>query len=805
VADREIESEQAYIDRAHERLEAMRDAARSVASEVVAQGAGGTFAARVERDIRVELSGRRLAHLDIGDAAVAFGRLDLRDGDRYYIGRLAVFDEDGDPLVVDWRAPVAEPFYRAIPAEPLGVIRRRHFMFRGRQLNRIEDELLDRDSTGDLVLVGEAALLAGLERARTGRMGDIVATIQAEQDTVIRSELPGALVVQGGPGTGKTAVALHRAAYLLFTHRARLERQGVLLVGPNTVFLRYIEQVLPSLGEQAATLATPSELYAGATRPRAIESHAAAAVKGDARMADVLRRSVETRQRPLRQHLVVRFGAHELTVSQGATRRLVQGARQRRGTHNERRPYIEQQLSRLLTQAWRAAEESAIAAGKRAPLKDEEVRDTAERLSRDLRRLPESAEALERMWPILTPEQLLHDLFGAPALLQRAAEELLSPDEIRLLERPRSESAADAPWTDADIPLLDEAGVLLGPVSAARRRRRRRSRNGMSEAEAWMLERALDDQAPSCPTCGAVLSWAGGRRPWKCEQPSCGRIWESDEVLSEGERDNFERVRAHVSTWFAGKPEAPVEKGARTYGHILVDEAQAMSPMQWRSLSRRSLGGSFTIVGDLGQASGALAPKAWADVLGLVPGRGQHRVAELSVNYRTPVEVMDVAARVLAEAAPHLSAPYSVRSSGRPPVISETTTARRLADVGAIVQSNRQLLGEGRVAVLVPEDLAAEVAEHLSAPVAMGAALGPGAARHLLDAPVCVLTVDAARGLEFDSVVILEPADIVEEHSQGLRALYIALTRTTRLLHILHSAPLPESLRPAQELSAAQR
>ena len=349
----EIQAEQAYLDHAHERLEAMREAARSVASEVVALGAGGTFAARVERDIRVELSSRRLAALDIGDAPVAFGRLDRTDGERYHIGRLAVFDEEGDPLVVDWRAPVAEPFYRATPAEPLGVVRRRHFQFRGRRLAGIEDELLDREASDDLVLVGEAALLASLERGRTGRMGDIIATIQGEQDAVIRAGLGGALVVQGGPGTGKTAVALHRAAYLLFTYRTRLERQGVLLVGPNTVFLRYVEQVLPSLGEQAVTLATPADLYAGPTRPTGVESPAVAAVKGDRRMARLLERAVATTERPLRRPLSVQFGGHALTVSPAATRRLIEAARRRKGSHNGRRPFVERQLSRMLTASWR--------------------------------------------------------------------------------------------------------------------------------------------------------------------------------------------------------------------------------------------------------------------------------------------------------------------------------------------------------------------------------------------------------------------------------------------------------------------
>ncbi|MGH9296910.1 MAG: HelD family protein, partial [Acidimicrobiales bacterium] len=262
----EVESEQAYIDRAHERLDAMREAARALSAEVVGDGAGGTFANRVERDIRVELSSKRLAQLNIGDVSVCFGRLDFADAMRAYIGRIGVSDDNGDQLVIDWRAPIAEPYYRATSKEPLGVARRRHFVFRGRTITGIDDELLDRQATTNgsgLVLMGEGALIAGLEQARTGRMHDIVSTIQQEQDSVIRSDLPGVLVVQGGPGTGKTAVALHHAAYLLFTFRQRLERDGVLLVGPNTVFLRYIEQVLPSLGEHTVGLATPGEIYAG--------------------------------------------------------------------------------------------------------------------------------------------------------------------------------------------------------------------------------------------------------------------------------------------------------------------------------------------------------------------------------------------------------------------------------------------------------------------------------------------------------------------------------------------------------------
>ena len=806
----EIEAEQAYIDKAHDRLEAMREAARSVASEVMAQGAGGTFAARVERDIRVELSSRRLAHLDIGDAAVAFGRLDANDGQRYYIGRLGVFDEDGEPLVVDWRAPVAEPFYRATPAQPLGVSRRRHFLFRGRRLVRIEDELLDRDELGDgLVLVGEAALLAALEHTRTGRMGDIVATIQAEQDAIIRSELAGALVVQGGPGTGKTAVALHRAAYLLFSHRARLEREGVLLVGPNTVFLRYVEQVLPSLGEQAAALATPADLYAGATVPKAIEDHETAALKGDLRMARLLERAVATRQRGLRQPLRLAYGAHELRVSPETTRAIAAAARGRRGSHNARRAFVERRLSRALAAAWREAETRAARHGRRAAVEEAEVRRVAEELETRLGRLPETAEALERMWPVLTPEQLLHDLFGALPLLRRAGEGLYSGTELARLARPRSASLSEVAWTDADIALLDEAAVLLGPVGDARRRRPRRRRgshDGPSEAETWMLERALADRAPECPRCGSSLTWSGGARPWSCDQPSCQSSWRTAQVMSDGEQDAFEQVRARVSSFFDGPAEAPTPKGARVWGHILVDEAQGVTPMQWRSIARRSLSGSFTIVGDLGQATGANAPRTWDDVLDLLPGRAPGRITQLSVNYRTPAEVMELAARVLAEAAPELAAPRSVRSGGEEPRFSQSDGPALLDEIAAAVAEAGAAVGDGKVAVIAPDRYAESVALHLDAPLALGGAMAPGAARHLLDAQVAVFTVDAARGLEFDAVLIVEPVDLVAEHTQGLKALYVALSRTTRRLQVLSSKGLPESLRQfAQELSSAQR
>jgi DNA helicase IV len=353
VAHPELAAEQRYVDAAYARLDAMRVAARRVAEGFAAREAGGTHQARLERDVAEDVTRRRLAALDIGDAPLCFGRVDLaRNGHQgehngddpatYYIGRLSVTDEDQIPLVVDWRAPVAEPFYRATAVEPMGVARRRHFLTRpgqGRELVGIDDEVFDRDAVEDsgLTVIGEAALLAALERARTGRMSDIVATIQAEQDEAIRADLPGVLVVSGGAGTGKTAVALHRAAYLLYTHRRRLAAQGVLLVGPNTIFLRYIDQVLPSLGEDDVQLSTPAGLKPR-YRVRTTDPDEVARVKGDVRMARVVAHALHDREHPLPRDLVMSLDGTALRLRRATSARIVDRTRRQRGNHNEKRP-----------------------------------------------------------------------------------------------------------------------------------------------------------------------------------------------------------------------------------------------------------------------------------------------------------------------------------------------------------------------------------------------------------------------------------------------------------------------------------
>ncbi len=730
-ANSEIAAEQGVVDRAYGRLEDMRAEARAVAADVLEHGAGGTFANRIERDVRMEATGRRLADLQVGEAGLVFGRIDPEDGDRLYIGRVAIADEDNEPLVVDWRAPAAEPFYRATARHPMGLARRRHLLMRGRRVVGLDDELLGDhpeaavDDRG-MVVVGEGALLAALDRSRTGRMGDIVATIQREQDEIIRAPLAGILVVQGGPGTGKTAVALHRAAYLLYTHRFPLERAGVLLVGPNRIFLRYIEQVLPALGEHSVALATPATLVG--TAARATDTPVVARLKGDPRMAGVIARAVDDRGRGLPREAVVLWNGLRLTLSPEASWRIAAQAKRRPGTHNGRRATVERLVARHLHRQAREDE-------------DWDAFEEAMRRERPV------LEALERMWPVLTPVQLLHDLFGAPALLRSAAGKALSDDELRALHRPRSPRVGDVAWTEPDLPLLDEARVWLGPRPPRARGRRR----GDEGARSFERERVMAD----LPALDPQMRRDVLRHLEEAEDP-------------------------------AGDAEAP-DPRTRTYGHILADEAQDLSPMQLRMLARRCPGGSMTLVGDLGQASGPWAPASWEEIVAHLPVRRPPAFAELSVNYRTPSEVMDLAARVLAAATPGLAPPRSVRSAGLGPLFTRVVAATLPAAVARVAAAERGAVGDGKVAVICPASLRDALRAALpEVPDGVG----------VLDVPVTLLDVDQAKGLEFDSVLLVEPAAIVAEGpgATGRRALYVAMTRTTRRLHIVHAEPLPPEL-----------
>jgi DNA helicase IV len=747
----EMAAEQAHIDRAYARLAVTKHEAAGLAETLSPGERGGAHQERLLRAAAIEAGRRRLEMLLTGGSALCFGRIDTPE-DTFHIGRTGVADAGGDQLIVDWRAPVAEPFYRATGVDPMGLRRRRHIRTRDGRVVALDDEWLDRESLPDaerLSVVGEAALLAAVTRARTGRMGDIVSTIQVEQDRAIRSPISGVLVIDGGPGTGKTAVALHRAAYLLYTHRRRLERVGVLIVGPNPVFLRYIEHVLPSLDEQAVVMATPAQLYER-VRTTVPEAAAVRALKGDARMVAVIERAVTIRQRPLRQPATVPYGRHVLTIGRRQSAAIVAAAQEPGGTHNEGHERARRLLlSHLFASYQRSFARATPAGGEPSPLVP--FADFAATVA-DERAFK---VALARIWPALTPERLLQDLYAHPALLAKAAEGSLADDEWAQLARDGSDPAGPPRWTSADIPLLDEAAWRLGPV----RRRKRAVEPGPQEDAEWMADRVLADLEGIAVGVDA-------------------------EMVAAARRLVEENVR--------GPAEEEARAWPREFAHVVVDEAQELTAMQWRMLTRRCPSGSFTVAGDLSQASGIVRAAEWHDALAAVPGGGRASVVRLTVNYRTPSEVMTLAAAVLEAAHPGVAAPTSLRSSGVEPTVTAVDAGNLVGAGIARARSERTALEEGTVAVIAPATLVgdARAAAEADAVTAQGGA-------ELLDGPVSVLTLPEAKGLEFDSVILLEPAGIVDEATDGLAALYVALTRTTSRLAIVHARPLPPSLAAA--------
>ena len=497
------------------------------------------------------------------------------------------------------------------------------------------------------------------------------------------------LVVQGGPGTGKTVVALHRAAYLLYTHRFPLEEQGLLVIGPNRVFLKYIEQVLPSLGEAGIEQVVLSDLIPDVTfavRGEDGDSALAARVKGDARMSDVIDKAVTDRERPLREDVVVPFRSGYLRLRANDTIRIVKQARRRFRRHNAARRWVENEVWSVMATGWRAGELSA-----------HEVRN-------EVKPLPEMRVALERMWPLLSPADLLHDLFGSMGLLRLAAGDTFEDFEYKSLYRPRCESTDEVRWSPADAALLDDSREVLGP------------------------------------------------KPGKG-----GKIDDLDEI--------------------------------RTYGHIVIDEVQDLTPMQLKMAARRSLNGAMTVVGDIAQATGPMAPKEWADVLAHLPDRKPARVIGLSVGYRIPAQIMELANKVMAVATPGLRAPQSVRVGDVGPRIVHVDDL--LAGVVEEAKSLATELPNGSVAVVAPDELCDAISDALTA---VGMAHGRAAATGL-DQPLTVVPVSVIKGLELDAVVVVEPADIVAASEHGLRSLYVALTRSTQRLTVVHRGDLPPPLR----------
>lgn len=749
--DKDLIDESQYVARLYARLDELRAEKIEQLERTRATGAVGSFQNQSERDSFATLYEDRIAQLEAVEDRLVFGRLDMDGriaadpesaGSPRYIGRIGITDEDLNRLMVDWRAAEAAPFYQATALQPLGVRRRRHLILKGRTVAGVEDDVLDPSWLDEgHSHRGEGALMAALREKRTGRMGDIVGTIQAEQDAIIRSELAGAIVVQGGPGTGKTAVALHRAAYLLYEYRERLKNAGVLIVGPSTSFMRYIERVLPSLGETGVVMASVGELYAGVPTVPEL-NRTTARVKGELSMARVIAQAVRNRQRLLPEDRTVVVEGTRLTLTRKMVRNARDRARHSRRPHNQaRETFVKILVEELAEQMKRVLEESAgqISAADRSYL-PQEVRD-----SHDVR------VALNLCWMPMTPQRLLSELFAKPYLLEAAAPHLDAAERAALY-RP-----AGSPFTEADVPLLDEAAELLGEFTDPR-----------DTPDAAQFDRDVENAKAALANMDVMLKNAGIDGIVTAEQVA-GLNQETGARMTAAERAVADR------TW--------------AYGHIVVDEAQELSPMQWRLLMRRCPMKSLTIVGDIAQTSAASGALSWGEAL--EPFLGQRfRLEELTVNYRTPAQIADAATAVAQAAGLRITTPQAVREGDWPPLFTHTDAENLLPQLLRILPGELEYSQGGLQAVIVPQEKVAQYRAALAE--VYGQRVGSGSGGMVQN--IVVISARESKGLEFDGVLIVEPAALISEVDGGVGDLYVAMTRTTQRLHVLYSQELPAGL-----------
>ena len=662
--DPELRGEQEHLDVAHAALAAMRARAEGLLDDLRSAGSP-------DLDYQAALV-HRVAALAESPRPLLFGRIDEEGGTTWHIGRRHVEDPDSDPIVVDWRAPISVPFYQARVEKPLGLKRRRQVMVDRRQVIAVADDLFgraDADTSGTRLRGGDA-LLAELERARTGEMLDIVATIQAEQDEVIRAPLDLLLAVQGGPGTGKTAVGLHRAAFLLYNHPV-LARDGVLVLGPSRAFLRYIAQVLPSLGEEAVLQTTLADI-APRVKVRAVDPPAVRRLKGDARMAEVLIRALHGRRQPLQDEVTLRARSARCTLSAEAVNNLSDAIA------SNPAPYKSGRLS-LRARLVSMARSQVRAAGR--------LEADQPWYERELTSSEGFGDLLDHLWPAVSPTALVSDVLSSAELLQESARGVLTDGECQMLLRKRGATLATNAWTVDDLALVDEADALI-----------------------------------------------------------------------------------------TGRP--------RTYGHIVVDEAQDLSPMQFRMLARRSPAGSMTVLGDLAQATGPWGYSSWDEIVQHLPTGAPVRRDELTLGYRAPGKVLDLASRLLPVAAPTVAPTRSIRAGIREPVIVRVAVGELLEES---VRQAAGLADEGYLVGLVVD------AGHLTAMTALAKGRPDIGLldRDAMAKPITVVDATGAKGLEFDAVVVVEPAAIAGSDARGLRLLYVAMTRPIQHLTMVHSEPLP--------------
>ncbi|TGN81710.1 ATP-dependent DNA helicase [Streptomyces bauhiniae] len=743
--DDELRFEQEFIDGLYERVDELRGDAETGVKDALAQG-DKPQQARLERDILVAERSGLLAALNSVDGSLCFGRIDLADGTTHHIGRIGLRREDTErtPVLIDWRADVARPFYVATGHTPMGLRRRRHITSEGRTVTALHDEILDLGDdtrTGHEDPTGDAVLLAALNTARTGRMNDIVQTIQAEQDDIIRAPHRGIMVVEGGPGTGKTAVALHRAAYLLYEHRDLLARRAVLIVGPNPAFLGYIGEVLPSLGETGVLLATVGELFPG-VKATATDTPEAAVVKGRAEMADVLAAVVAERQALPDPVIAVEHDREVLMLDEGLVATARERTRAAKLPHNAAREHFEGHILNTLTDLYaeRVGTDPYDGSSLLDPSDITQIRD-------ELAENPEVWAAIDQLWPRITPRRLVADFLAEP-------DGHLSPEDADAVRRPVTRA-----WTVADVPLLDEAAELLGEDDRLARARADRER----ETQIAYAQGVLD------------VSYASRTYEFDDKEEDDP---ESSEVLSAHDIIDAERfAERHEEDDHRSAAERAAADRTWAFGHIIVDEAQELSPMAWRLLMRRSPTRSMTLVGDPVQTAEAAGVGSWSEILQpYVEDRWEH--TRLGVNYRTPSEIMDLAAAVVRAEHPDFEPPSSVRSTGVHPWVRDASDDLP----GAVAQAVAELTpAEGRLAVIAPRALHATLAAALDG---VTAAEEPDLTRN-----VVLLDPRQSKGLEFDSVLVVDPA------AYGTSDLYVALTRATQRLGVLHTGLLPSGLK----------
>ncbi|WP_295645666.1 ATP-binding domain-containing protein [uncultured Corynebacterium sp.] len=769
----EVAAEQAYLDFLLDKVDSSRARLEEKLKAVRLEADIDDPQGLMMRDREARDIAQRLDELSAADIGLMFGRIDVADDDpenpvpdradldRRYIGRIGIHDSDAQmrTLLMDWRAPMARPFYLATTLHSDGVHTRRHITTRGRTVVTVADEVLSATADaegGDLGGVGtegvatEKALLHAVTRARTEHMRDIVETIAAEQDRIIRSEHRGVTVVQGAPGTGKTAVALHRAAYLLYTWREQLRHTGVLIIGPNSRFLEYISQVLPSLGETGVVLATPGTLLPGVkTVPE--RSLLAREIKGSIEMVTILRDAVKSWQTVPDSPLDFAHDGVELQITPQMVRAARTKARRSRRPHNKARAVFAEHLTRAVSD--QLAEKiggdplggtNLLSAGDRAQLHDDLAAD------------PHLGEVVESLWPTLTPPQVLAELFAHPEVAA------FDYDDATLdgLRRTASGEDGSAEWTDADAPLLDELADLLGIVDDEERE--------AAERGAWLEKISEAQEALDILTGSASQDLDDGFAP---EILMAYDVLDA-EMLAQRQQERDIRSTAQRATadqrW--------------AFGHVIVDEAQELSAMAWRMIFRRSPNKWMTIVGDPAQTSNPSGVDTWESTLQpFVTDRWQ--LHELTVNYRTPRDIAQLANELLPAIAPAQTVATALRESG--------TGIRffALSELGDAVAGARDAAGEGLVGVIFSKD-DAEVSTTVNTVVEEMNAEGSA---QLADPAQNIVAVDVteAKGLEFDEVVLVEPGSIAAASPQGLNDVYVAITRATQGLSVVHDAPLP--------------